>query len=47
MEIEAQKKVVLQMADSVEAELEAPEALDIAREDVLVHRTNEERERLG
>lgn len=33
------------MADHVEAELEAPEALAIAREDVLLRKMDEERER--
>lgn len=33
------------MADSVEADLEAPEALSIAREDVLLRKMEEERER--
>lgn len=44
-EIEAQKKVVLKMADDVEADLEAPEALDIAKEDILLSKMDQERER--
>lgn len=44
-EIEAQKKVVLKMADDVEADLEAPEAMDIAREDILLSKMDQERER--
>ena len=46
-EIEAQKKVVLKMADDVEAELEAPEALQIAKEDILLSKMEQERERCG
>lgn len=33
------------MADKVEADLERPEALNIAREDVLAKKMEEERER--
>ncbi|CAM9966823.1 unnamed protein product [Ectocarpus sp. 12 AP-2014] len=46
-EIEAQKKVVLKMADDVEADLEAPEALDIAKEDILLSKMDQERERVN
>lgn len=44
-EIEAQMKIVLKMADDVEAELETPEALEIAKEDILLSKMDEERER--
>lgn len=43
-EIRTQCKSVLKMADSVEADLESPEALAIAREDVLLRKMEEERE---
>lgn len=33
------------MAESVDAELESPEAFDIAREDILLCKMEEERER--
>ncbi len=33
------------MADDVEAELEAPEALEIAKEDILLSKMEQERER--
>ncbi|CAB1099266.1 unnamed protein product [Ectocarpus sp. CCAP 1310/34] len=46
-EIEAQKKVVLKMADDAEADLEAPEALDIAKEDILLSKMDQERERVN
>lgn len=36
---------MLKMADDVEAELEAPEALEIARGDILLSKMEEERER--
>lgn len=44
-EIEAQTKIVLKMASVHEAELEAPEALDIAKEDVILRKMEEERQR--
>ncbi|CAM9228839.1 unnamed protein product, partial [Sphacelaria rigidula] len=45
-EIEARKKEVLKMADKIEADLEAPEALNIARGDVLATKMEEERGRV-
>ena len=36
---------MLKMADNVEAELEAPEAQEIAKEDILLSKMDEERER--
>ncbi|CAM9140583.1 unnamed protein product, partial [Hapterophycus canaliculatus] len=45
-EIEAQKKIVFKMVDDVEAELEAPEALEIAKEDILLSKMQEERDRV-
>ncbi|CAM9580526.1 unnamed protein product [Pylaiella littoralis] len=46
-EIEAQKKVVFKMAIDVEADLEAPEALQIAREEIILSKMEQERERVN
>lgn len=44
-EIEAQTKTVFKMASVHEAELEAPDALAIAKEDVILRKMEEEKQR--